>query len=118
MVIKKVFGQYANKIPISALKSMIGHPIGASGAAEVAACAISIQEGFIPPTINLHKPDPACDLDYVPNQMRKVNIKKEKNRSIKYVQGAGLLKDMQVDWIFCPVNNSNTKVIIDAKITL
>jgi len=75
MVIKKVFGQQAYKIPISSLKSMMGHPIGASGSAEVVSSAIAIQEGFIPPTINLDNPDPACDLDYVPNKARKVNIR-------------------------------------------
>ncbi len=75
MVIKKVFGKSAYKIPISSLKSMIGHPIGASGAAEVVASALSIQKGFIPPTINHDNPDPKCDLDYVPNKSRNVSIK-------------------------------------------
>lgn len=75
MVIKKVFGQHAYKIPVTSLKSMIGHPIGASGAAEVAAAALAIQEGFIPPTINHHNPDPQCDLDYVPNKSRDIKTR-------------------------------------------
>ena len=74
--IKRVFGDHAFHIPISAVKSMTGHGIGASGGIEMIAALLGIQEGFIPPTINLHNPDPECDLDYVPNQVRlqKVNV--------------------------------------------
>lgn len=75
MIIKKVFGQNAYKIPVSSIKSMIGHPIGASGAAQVAASALAIKEGFIPPTINHNNPDQKCDLDYVPNKSRLTKIK-------------------------------------------
>lgn len=68
--IKTVFGEKAYKIPISSTKSMIGHSIGASGAIEAVVCALALEHQFIPPTINYKEKDPACDLDYVPNQGR------------------------------------------------
>jgi 3-oxoacyl-[acyl-carrier-protein] synthase II len=59
---------------VSSIKSMIGHPMGASGALEAIACALAIKEEIIPPTINYETPDPECDLDYVPNQARNMKI--------------------------------------------
>ena len=70
--IKRVFGERAYQIPISSTKSMIGHCMGGSGALEAIACAKSLKEGIVHPTINLETPDPECDLDYVPNQARKL----------------------------------------------
>ena len=70
VAVKAVFGHRAGSIPMSSQKSMIGHLIGASGAVEAAATALSLQRGFVPPTINQETPDPACDLDYVPNTAR------------------------------------------------
>jgi 3-oxoacyl-[acyl-carrier-protein] synthase II len=75
MAVKKVFGEQAYKIPMSSTKSMTGHLIGASGALEAAICTMVIQNGIIPPTINLQKPDEGCDLDYVPNTARKADVK-------------------------------------------
>ncbi len=74
--IKSVFGEAAFRIPISSTKSMTGHLLGAAGAIEAVFCAKVIEEGIIPPTINYEQPDPACDLDYVPNLARQkpVNI--------------------------------------------
>ncbi|NTV64404.1 MAG: beta-ketoacyl-ACP synthase II, partial [Oscillochloris sp.] len=72
--IKLVFGEYAHSVPISANKSMIGHLTGAAGAVEAAATVLSMRHGRIPPTINLEEPDPACDLDYVPNVARPADI--------------------------------------------
>ncbi len=69
--IKKVFGERAYDIPTSSIKSMLGHSIGAAGALEIAALALTLRDNIIPPTINLHTPDPECDLDYVPNTARK-----------------------------------------------
>ncbi len=72
--IKTVFGDYAYQIPISSTKSMLGHLIGGAGAVEAAICIKAIQEGTIPPTINLNNPDPECDLDYVPNKARPTRV--------------------------------------------
>ena len=73
-VIKQVFGQHAYRVPISATKSMIGHLIGAAGAVELIATTLALEHQVIPPTINYEIPDPACDLDYVPNVARKTAI--------------------------------------------
>ncbi|MCH7905948.1 MAG: beta-ketoacyl-ACP synthase II [Chloroflexi bacterium] len=72
--IKTVFGEAAQKTPISSTKSMIGHSLGASGGLEAAAALRTIRDGVIHPTINYENPDPDCDLDYVPNVARKVNV--------------------------------------------
>lgn len=74
LAIKKVFGDYARKIPISSTKSMMGHLLGASGGVEFIACALAIKHDIIPPTINYEHPDPECDLDYVPNKSRKAVV--------------------------------------------
>jgi 3-oxoacyl-[acyl-carrier-protein] synthase II len=73
--VKKVFGDHAYKVPISSTKSMTGHMLGAAGAVEAAVAALSIAEGVVPPTINYETPDPECDLDYVPNESRKVDVR-------------------------------------------
>jgi 3-oxoacyl-[acyl-carrier-protein] synthase II len=72
--IKTAFGDYAYKVPISSTKSMTGHLIGCAGATEAAVCIMAIQHGIIPPTINYENPDPECDLDYVPNVARQINV--------------------------------------------
>jgi 3-oxoacyl-[acyl-carrier-protein] synthase II len=74
--IKTVFGDYANKVSISATKSMTGHLLGGAGAIETAACALAIRDSVIPPTINLENPDPECDLDYTAKvaKQKKVHI--------------------------------------------
>jgi 3-oxoacyl-[acyl-carrier-protein] synthase II len=75
VAIKRLFGDLAYQIPISSTKSMIGHSLGASGSLEAAACVKTITQGMIHPTINYEVPDPDCDLDYVPNQARKKDVK-------------------------------------------
>jgi 3-oxoacyl-[acyl-carrier-protein] synthase II len=74
IAIKTVFGEYANKVPISSTKSMTGHLLGGAGAIEAAICIQAIQDGIIPPTINLVNPDPECNLDYVPNIARHTSV--------------------------------------------
>jgi len=72
---KMVLGDYAYKVPISSTKSMIGHLLGAAGAVEAIATLLSINRGVIHPTINYKNPDPACDLDYVPNHARRADVR-------------------------------------------
>ena len=72
--IKKLFGDHAYQIPISSTKSMVGHAMGASGAIEAIACALTLHNGVIHPTINYENPDPELDLDYVPNESRQVQV--------------------------------------------
>jgi 3-oxoacyl-[acyl-carrier-protein] synthase II len=70
LVVKKVFGESAYKLPISSIKSQLGHMQGACGSAELAACCMAIQHNLLPPTINYEYPDPECNLDYIPNRAR------------------------------------------------
>jgi 3-oxoacyl-[acyl-carrier-protein] synthase II len=70
MAIKTVFGDHAAKLAVSSSKSQLGHLVGAAGAIEAVICILAMQHSLIPATINLHNPDPACDLDYVPNTPR------------------------------------------------
>ena len=72
--IKACFGDHAYRLAISSTKSMTGHTLGAAGAVESVVSVMSILTGIIPPTINLHHPDPECDLDYVPNQARQATV--------------------------------------------
>jgi 3-oxoacyl-[acyl-carrier-protein] synthase II len=68
--IKQLFGEHAYRVPVSAVKSMTGHMLGAAGGAQAIALVKSMNKGLIPPTINLDQPSPECDLDYVPNEAR------------------------------------------------
>ncbi len=73
--IKNVFGERARTLPLSSIKSMVGHLIGAAGAVEAAALALTLHDGVLPPTINQTQPDPNCDLDYVPNNARTLPVR-------------------------------------------
>ncbi len=69
---KRALGDFAYKVPISSIKSMIGHPLAAANAVESVMCCMVFEKGYLPPTINQEEPDPKCDLDYVPNKKREV----------------------------------------------
>jgi 3-oxoacyl-[acyl-carrier-protein] synthase II len=73
--IKTVFGEHAYKLAVSSIKSMVGHLLGGAGAVEAAATLLAMRDSIIPPTINYEHPDPECDLDYVPNQARRAEIR-------------------------------------------
>jgi 3-oxoacyl-[acyl-carrier-protein] synthase II len=75
MAVKRVFGENAKVLPLSSIKSMVGHLIGAAGAVEAAALAMTLYSGAVPPTINQTQRDPDCDLDYVPNTAREMPVK-------------------------------------------
>src|SRR5688572_9212040 len=72
--IKQVFGDDAKKVPVSSIKSMMGHLIAAAGAVELICCVLALRDQVLPPTTNLENPDPECDLDYIPNQARKASL--------------------------------------------
>ncbi len=74
IAIKRVFGDHAKKLAVSSTKSMTGHLLGAAGGIEAIATAFALHHGVLPPTMNYEKPDPDCDLDYVPNQARKQDV--------------------------------------------
>ena len=84
MAIKTVFGDRADKVPVSSTKSMHGHLLGATGVVEAVACLLAMRNNLIPPTINYEVPDPECDLDYVPNQPREAEIKIALNNSFGF----------------------------------
>jgi 3-oxoacyl-[acyl-carrier-protein] synthase II len=74
VAIKAALGKRASRIPVSSVKGAIGHLMGAAGAVEAAVCVQALQDGIVPPTINLEEPDPECDLDYVPGKARRPDI--------------------------------------------
>jgi 3-oxoacyl-[acyl-carrier-protein] synthase II len=82
--IKTVFGPHAKKVAVSSTKGATGHMLGAAGAVEMTVCALAIKHGLVPPTINLQHPDPACDLDYVPNTARQMPVNAVINNSFGF----------------------------------
>lgn len=74
LAIKTLFGEYAYKVPISSVKSMMGHLIAAAGAVEAITCILAIRDQILPPTANYREPDPECDLDYIPNEARPAKV--------------------------------------------
>ncbi len=84
LAIKSALGEDAYRIPISSTKSMTGHLLGAGGALEALACVLAIRQGTIPPTINLERPDPECDLDYTPSKARTLPIRTAMSNSFGF----------------------------------
>jgi 3-oxoacyl-[acyl-carrier-protein] synthase II len=84
LAIKKVFQDYAKKVPVSSTKSMTGHLLGAAGGVEFAACIMALRDNIIPPTINYDNPDPECDLDYVPNTARRAQLTTAMSNSLGF----------------------------------
>jgi 3-oxoacyl-[acyl-carrier-protein] synthase II len=84
LAIKQSFGAQAYKIPVSSIKSMMGHLIAAAGSVEAITCLLCIRDGVIPPTMNYSTPDPSCDLDYVPNGARKQRVRKALSNSFGF----------------------------------
>ena len=84
LAIKTVFGGHAYKLPVSSTKSMTGHLLGGAGAVEAVISLMTIESGVVPPTINQTTPDPACDLDYVPNEAREVRVKRVLSNSFGF----------------------------------
>jgi 3-oxoacyl-[acyl-carrier-protein] synthase II len=82
--IKAVFGDRAGNVPASSVKSMLGHLIGAAGAAELITCVLAIRDSVVPATVNLSDPDPELDLDYVPNDARKIPVDVAINESFGF----------------------------------
>jgi len=93
LMVKKAFGEHAKRLAISSTKSMTGHMLGAAGAIEALACVKAIEEGFVPPTINLDHPDveAGCDLDYVPNVGRKLDVEATASASLGFGGHNGII---------------------------
>ncbi|MCR4336620.1 MAG: beta-ketoacyl-ACP synthase II [Candidatus Omnitrophica bacterium] len=84
LAVKKALGEHAYKVPMSSTKSMTGHLLGAAGGVEFAASVLTIRDNIVPPTINYENPDPECDLDYVPNKARKMEVNVAMSNSLGF----------------------------------
>ena len=81
---RRVFGAASRRVPVSSVKSMLGHTMGAASAIEAAVCALAVSEGAVPPTINFEEPDPDCDLDVVPNVAREMPVRVAMNNAYAF----------------------------------
>jgi 3-oxoacyl-[acyl-carrier-protein] synthase II len=84
IAVKRVFGDHARKLSISSTKSQLGHSLGASGGIELVLCIKALNEGVVPPTINLDTPDPDCDLDYTPHEPRQRKLRAAMSNSFGF----------------------------------
>jgi 3-oxoacyl-[acyl-carrier-protein] synthase II len=95
--IKEVFGAHAGRLAVSSTKSMTGHLIGAAGAIGAAATALTVHHGIVPPTINYERPDPQCDLDYVPNTARRMPVRLAMSNAFAFGGANAILAFRKVD---------------------
>jgi 3-oxoacyl-[acyl-carrier-protein] synthase II len=84
MAIRQALAESAYKVPVSSIKSMMGHLIAAAGSVEAIVCLLTIRDGVLPPTVNYENPDPECDLDYVPNQAREARVRRALSNSFGF----------------------------------
>jgi 3-oxoacyl-[acyl-carrier-protein] synthase II len=84
LAVKRAFGAAAPRVPMSSVKSMLGHTMGAASALEAAVCCLAIAEGWVPPTVNYQHPDPDCDLDCVPNEARRLAVRVAMNNAYAF----------------------------------
>jgi 3-oxoacyl-[acyl-carrier-protein] synthase II len=84
LAIHEVFGDHADRLPVSSTKSTLGHATSAAGAVEAVICVQALRHGVAPPTINLHEPDPRCDLDYVPHEARELPLRRVLSNSFGF----------------------------------
>jgi len=84
IALKGVLGEKAKQVAVSSTKSMTGHMLGAAGGFESIVCIKSIMEGIVPPTTNYTTPDPECDLDYIPNEAREINVRLALNNNLGF----------------------------------
>jgi 3-oxoacyl-[acyl-carrier-protein] synthase II len=98
LAIRRVFGAHADRLPVSSIKSMTGHALGAAGGIEAVVTALALRDGRMPPTINYDEPDPECDLDYVPNEARSAELRCALSNSFGFggTNGALLLGRLEV----------------------
>lgn len=84
MAFRRVFGERSRSLPLSSIKSMLGHTMGAASAIESAVCALAIADGRVPPTMHFEEPDPECDLDCVPNEARELTVEVAMNNAYAF----------------------------------
>jgi len=98
LAVRALFGKRASSVPMSSIKSMLGHTMGAASAIEAAACALALDTGWVPPTTNYEEADPDCDLDYVPNQARKIDPQLLLNNAYAFGGNNASLCLARCDW--------------------
>jgi 3-oxoacyl-[acyl-carrier-protein] synthase II len=97
LAMRRVFGERGRRLPISSIKSMIGHTLGTASAIEAAVCALAVSRGAVPPTINFETPDPECDVDCVPNTARDMPVRVALSNSFAFGGNCACLAVKAID---------------------
>lgn len=113
IAIKNCLAEHAYRVAISSSKSMIGHTLGAAGAIEAVICIMTILTGIIPPSINLHHPDPECDLDYVPNKARPATVNVAMSNSMGFGGHNACLIFKRYDDVQCRTKSNEKEIELD-----